>query len=387
MSTYTDYRSKSRSKRLWARTAGVFLSLVVAFAWLVPPGPAHAGSPAVQLLIDTDPGVDDAAAIVWLLSQRQTPVNVLGIATVTGNTTVDNATNNVLTLLDVLGRSDVPVVMGAPAPLSQPHSLLGMLVHGPDGLWGAQQPHDLSGVSQDAAAFYCDAAVQHPGVTVLTLGPLTNLAQAIQQCPEQIHGLGRIVSMGGSKISNAPQSDYNIWQDPEAADIVLTSGLPVTLVTDEASGQFVLSGRDLQVLAAAGNGAAKFIAGPMQMYAAMQSGFGGETQVAYYDVAAAIYATNSALGTAQSALVKIVMEQTLARGQTVIGLTLAERITMIASFDELNNLAIQFFTDPNFDLYAAIGAILAREPDNAQVVLSIREYRMYAVFMRALIAR
>lgn len=150
---------------------------------------------AIKLVVDTDPGIDDAAAIVWLLSQERYPVEVLGISTVVGNTTVENAANNVLTLLDALDRRDIPVVIGASEPLTQTHSHVSSLIHGPDGLWyvGAQHPHDLNGLSRDVPAFYRDMATTHPGATLLALGPLTNLAQAIQQYPDEMSNFGQII--------------------------------------------------------------------------------------------------------------------------------------------------------------------------------------------------
>ena len=205
------------------------------------------GAEPLQLIVDTDPGVDDAAAIVWLLSQRYRQVDVLGVVTVVGNADVENTTNNALILLEALGIQDIPVIMGAAAPLSQVPTVTPALIHGPDGLWfvGLQNPHDLSGLPADAPTFYCAQAAAHPGATVLALGPLTNLALAVQQCPNEITGLGQVIALGGSRTANAPMADTNVYQDPEAAEIVLSSGLPVTLVLLETGGQFTLGERDL----------------------------------------------------------------------------------------------------------------------------------------------
>ena len=103
---------------------------------------------SVNLVIDTDPGVDDAAALVWLLYQNTYSVNLLGIGTVFGNTSPSNGANNVLTILDAAGRHGIPVAIGAPEPLSQPFEAgpwLGLrspaLLHGSDGLWGIGQSH------------------------------------------------------------------------------------------------------------------------------------------------------------------------------------------------------------------------------------------------------
>jgi purine nucleosidase len=366
----------------------VFLLATVNVQVFAAPASRHGWGEPIELIVDTDPGVDDAAAIVWLLSQERYPVEVLGIATVVGNTTVDNGTNNVLTLLDVLGQTDVPVVMGTALPLDQSYSPVNSMIHGPDGLWfvGMQNPHDLTPYfDDDVAQFYCDMAVEHPGATVLALGPLTNLALAVQQCPGDMPNFGQVIVIGGSKIANAPMTDFNFWTDPEAADIVLSSGLPVTLILLEASQQLTLTEKNLQDLAEEGNAAAQLIAGPMQMSAEVQTGMGGEAKVAYYDVAAAIYAAamnrRPKLAVPQSGLVKMVTEESLARGQTIIGLNLMERVGMIATDDDLNMLVYLFFNAPLEDFQAYLFELLAREPDNAQVVLDIREHWMRMLFM------
>lgn len=378
--------------RQWRKLFMVLLSLLISLTVVAPVGASQATSAStrsrcnpIKLVVDTEPGVDDAAAIVWLLSQNHCQVEVLGIGTVAGNTTVENAANNVLTLLDATGRQDIPVAIGAEAPLVEPLNQISMLIHGPDGLWfvGMSNPHDLSGLSRDVPAFYRDLAQEHPGATLLALGPLTNLAQAIQLYPDAMAQFGQIVALGGSKTANPPLTDYNFWQDPEAADIVLRSGLPVTLVTLEAHEQFTLGQKDLQRLGQ-GSPAAQLLAGPMQMYFDTFTQFGDETEVSFPDVAAAMYAVRPKYGTAQTALVKMVLEASLARGQSIIGLSLMDRITMIASPEELSEMAVRAFTDPTFDLMMAIFEILSREPDNAQVVMDIREHSMRWIFLRSL---
>src|SRR5262245_9324153 len=117
------------------------VAVAIALLCLAFPESSSAQAP-IDLVIDTDPGVDDAAALVWLLSQTNYPVNVRGIGTVLGNTTALNGANNALAVLDALGRRDIPVSVGASEPISQPLNLgpwLGLrtpaLLHGPDGLW------------------------------------------------------------------------------------------------------------------------------------------------------------------------------------------------------------------------------------------------------------
>lgn len=342
----------------------------------------------LDLIINTDGGVDDAAAIVWLLSQKEYPVNILGVGTVAGDTTVGNAANNVLTLLDTLGQRDIPVAIGAAAPLSEPLSRTGSLLHGPDGLWftGSQHPHDLSSLSHDVPTFYRDLAQTHPGATLLSLGPLTNLAQTWEEYPNAMQSFKQIIAIGGARNggNRTPVADFNIWQDPGAANELLSAHLPTTLVPLNAFNKFTLTNEDLQALQNRGSKAAKLIAGPLENYTLAQTILGSTTEVSIPDVTAAMYALDTSLGTAQSALVNVVTDSNLARGETVIGLTPNERISMIASDAEFNGLADRAFSDPNFDLSAALNAILAREPNNAQLVTDIEAERMHTLFLSAL---
>jgi inosine-uridine nucleoside N-ribohydrolase len=330
---------------------------------------ARAQQPAAKLLIDTDPGVDDAVAISWLFTQPNKP-EFLGVVTVAGNTTVQNATNNAVLILKQLNRQDVPVVMGAAAPLVQPLTKTSWFVHGPDGLWflGWQNPQDLSGVRGDAPSFYCETAAANPGMRVLALGPLTNLAQALQQCPNTMKTVGQLVILGGAKFggNKTAVAEFNFWQDPEAANAVLSAGLPITLVLYDAFVQPTIDQKDLDKLFAKGIPAIKFLSSAIQQYANVQLANTGRAGIP--DAVAALIALQSSEGTRTPALVKMVLQESPARGQSIVGLTAGEKVTMIASDQQLSAMAELAFTDPNFNFQAALGAILMSEPDNAVAV-------------------
>lgn len=393
MSTHISYKqygcAVGRGAFRRRRAAWAILSLVVIVALLIPLSVAQAHSPPVKLIIDTDPGVDDAAALAWLFSQRRYRMEVLGIVSVVGNTEAMLGAVNTLMLLDVLERDDVPVVMGAAEPMSQTNSLASLFLHGPDGLWGfgamSLPPEELPTylarlVPTTGPAFYCEQVAANPDAKLLTLGPLTNLAQAVQACPETMAEVDEIIALGGSRVANAPQTDYNIWQDPEAAQIVLSAGIPLKLVLSETSAELVLRENELQRLAEDGNDAAQFVAGPIQMYAQMNAQFGGEPEPVLYDVAAAMVAMRPSLGTSESALVRVVTEESLSRGQTVIGLTFGDRISLLIPFEDLNELIITYGDQPEV-FFGMLYQILAENPDNAQVVLDIKERWMRRQFM------
>jgi hypothetical protein len=110
-------------------------------------------------------GVDDAMAVAWLLCQRERDIELLGVSAVWGNASVESATANVVALLSALGRSTVPVVAGATAPLHRPRTSVGALVHGPDGMWGRAAGVDASRATRDVVSFY--ASLPSEGATLL----------------------------------------------------------------------------------------------------------------------------------------------------------------------------------------------------------------------------
>ncbi len=350
----------------------------------------HESTPRLKLLVDTDPGVDDAVALAWLARQPQH--QLLGVVTVAGNTSLANTTNNALTILEKLGRQDVPVVMGADAPLVQPLSKTAYFIHGPDGLWflGLQNPHDLSGLNTDAPGFYCREVHANPGLTLLTLGPLTNVARAVQQCPDTMRLVGRLVILGGARFggNKTPVTEFNFWQDPEAAAIVLDAGLPATVVLLDAFTDPSVSQKELDKLFAKGAPAIQFLAPAIQQYANVQIANGGQASIP--DAVAAALAVGAAVGEQRPAFVQIVLAPGLSRGQSVLGLAANDKIAMVASDAELSALAERAFAyppDPAFDLQLELGAIFMRAADNAQVVISAPEDLLSKVVLPVLMAR
>ena len=340
-----------------------------------------------RLIIDTDPGVDDALALAWLLSQTHYPLEILGIGVTAGNTTAVQAAHNTLTLLHTLHRADIPVAIGASSPRQYPLSQSSLLIHGPDGLWGASRPHALDGCATDAAAFYRDLASANPGATLLTLGPLTNVATAVQQYPAAMQTLGRLVVLGGAKTkgSMTPVSEYNFWQDPHAAEIVLAAGLPITLIIRDAFTAFTVSDADLERMMARETAVCHLLRQPLKRYTGLYTAVGGHAAATIPDLAAALLAVDPALATSRPALVKVITHDGLARGQTIIGYDLTERVTMIAPDEELGALARRALQDPTFDFAAHLQAILAREPANADVVTAVAADSMRRLFLETIL--
>jgi inosine-uridine nucleoside N-ribohydrolase len=368
------YRMKNFVKRMFL----VGFVFILVFSSLAAAPVAHPVPAPVKMVIDADIGVDDAAAIAYLLNDPS-KVQILGITNVAGNTTVENSANNALIMLETAQRTDIPVVVGAAAPLVLPASHQGMFVHGPDGLWFTSfgfPPHDLSGLSHDAAGFLCSKA--QAGVVLLALGPLTNVANAVQLCPNAMK-LYKIVWMGGAKSvngeGNTPVSVFNPWFDPDAAEIVLQAeGLSLTMLTSDAARTVTVTTDMIDKLNRRGTALGKLIAPALQQYASLFAtprGRHGKPRVALFDPAAAVLAVKPNLGTAQSGLVLVQTPDGPARGQTIFAFTFGEHISVLATDAELSAIADQVFSDPEFDLNAALGAILSRRADNAQVILTV----------------
>jgi len=209
---------------------------------------------AQRILIDTDPGLDDAVAILFALAHPG--LDVLGLTTVGGNIGLDRTTRNALRLAALAGRADLPVHAGADAPLSRP-TFPGEALHGADGLGGVALPEPVSAAGNDAVGWLAEAIEAQPGhVTLCALGPLTNVARLLAERPAAARGLAGIVAMGGAlgAAGNAGRgrAEFNLAADPEAAGAVLSAGLDVTLVPLDVTRQVRATPSDTRRLNEAG---------------------------------------------------------------------------------------------------------------------------------------
>lgn len=197
-------------------------------------------------LIDTDTASDDAVALIMAL--RAPDVRVAAITTVAGNVPVQQSTRNALYTVE-LCRAKVPVYMGAPKPLLREYQSATWF-HGRDGLGDHNYPTPRqSPASAHAADAIIETVESNHGLVIVTLAPLTNLALALSKNPSIAEKVGRCVIMGGAPCCEGnvtPAAEYNIWVDPEAARIVMLSGLPIELVGWHLSrGEAVLNERDI----------------------------------------------------------------------------------------------------------------------------------------------
>ena len=180
---------------------------------------------AKKVIIDCDPGIDDALAL--MLALRSPELEILGITVVSGNVPAKKGASNAQKVLHWMNRPDIPVYLGEELPLVRPY-VDAMDTHGEDGLGESHYPEITDGtINTDGVGFLArtlhEAAQKEEPVSIIALGPLTNLARLVQNDPESLAGLGELISMGGSCQSHgncSPVAEYNYWCDPHAAEIV-----------------------------------------------------------------------------------------------------------------------------------------------------------------------
>jgi purine nucleosidase len=271
-------------------------------------------------LIDTDTASDDAVALIMALRSPQ--IEVLAITTVAGNVDVHQASRNALYTAELCG-SEVPVFAGAERPLERPH-VSASWFHGRDGLGDHGYPPPRRGPEkQSAAEAIIDTIESHPGLVIVTLGPLTNVALALQKKPGIAANVSRCVVMGGAPCCEGnvtPAAEYNVWCDPEAARIVVRSGLPIELVGWHlCRGEAVLNPSDIQHVLSFGTPVAKFA---IECNSRAQQAFleqSGEHGISLPDPVAMAVALDPSIVTSQSEhFVEVETESELTRGMTVV---------------------------------------------------------------------
>lgn len=197
-----------------------------------------------RLIIATDPGIDDAGALFWALASDAFQIEAL--TTVFGNVPVETATINARKIATLAGRPDLPIWSGAARPLvGEPH--FAEHIHRPGGVgyWEYPDPDPDAVVPSDAVLRMIDTVMSSPGeITIMALAPLTNVALAIKLEPRFAQSVRRIIYMGGAALTwgnVTPVASANIYNDPEAAEIVVKSGAPLTQVGLDVSRSFALS--------------------------------------------------------------------------------------------------------------------------------------------------
>jgi inosine-uridine nucleoside N-ribohydrolase len=204
-----------------------------------------------SIILDCDPGHDDAIALLLALASPE--LEVVGVTTVSGNQTVDKTTANALRILELVGRADIPVHVGADRPFVRERDVAAH-VHGESGLDGPDLPPPTTAArEQHAVAFLAEQIAARAGqITLVATGPLTNVGLLFALHPEVRPE--RIVLMGGSvgEGNRTPAAEFNIWADPEAAERVFVEGLDTTMVGLDVTHRALITDAHTEELRGAG---------------------------------------------------------------------------------------------------------------------------------------
>ena len=224
-----------------------------------------------KILIDCDPGIDDAMAIFYALESPE--LDVVGITTVFGNAHASVCTTNALKLLEIADRADIAVAAGAESPMAMPYRGPVAFVHGSDGQGDVFLPPPTTApLSIDAAHFIVRSVLDAPGeITLVALGPLTNIALALQLEPTLGAHLAGIVLMGGNAFvggNASPAAEANILNDPEAADIAFGADCPITMAGLDVTEQTIMTAGDLARMAGFDNPRARHLSAIVPFYQA-----------------------------------------------------------------------------------------------------------------------
>ena len=267
----------------------------------------------IPIILDCDPGHDDAIALLLALASPE--VELLGITTVHGNQTLDKTTENALRVLELAGRSEIPVARGAERPLLRELQVAAH-VHGESGLDGPDLPEAVAQPVSEAATDFIAARIR-PGTVLVAVGPLTNIALYLEA-----HGtenIERIVLMGGAigEGNVTPAAEFNIWADPEAAQRVFHCGWPVTMIGLDVTHQALLTPAWAERFRAAGR-IGTFVAELVEFFKRYHAHTYGWDGAPIHDALALAYVLRPELVRTENRNVEVEVESELCRGRTVV---------------------------------------------------------------------
>lgn len=272
------------------------------------------------IIIDTDPGIDDALALVYALNSAQ--LEVVGVTSVHGNVSVERTTRNALGLIELAcPGARIPVARGAAEPLHGQAPGDAGFVHGIEGLGDmpALKPRTAAH-AMPAWQFICERVAERPGeITLCAIGPLTNLAQALAHSPSVAGQVAGVVIMGGALRlpgNITPHAEYNFWVDPDAAAMVLAAPWPITLVGLDVTTQVICSSAYFRNIAKAAPRVGGFIARIAEFYIDFHRRHAGLPGCQLHDPSALIALTHPSLFSGEAVTVSVTT-QGECRGQII----------------------------------------------------------------------
>jgi purine nucleosidase len=274
-----------------------------------------------KIIIDTDPGQDDAVAILLALASPE-EVEVLGITAVAGNVPLALTQKNARIVCELAGRRDIPVFAGCDRPLA--HSLVtAEHVHGKTGLDGIALPEPTMPLQEaHAVEFLIETLRRAPAetVTLCPLGPLTNIATAFTRAPDIVGRVAEIVLMGGAyfEVGNiTPAAEFNIYVDPEAADIVFKSGVPLTVMPLDVTHKVLTTRPRIEAIRGLDTEVGHAVAAWTDFFERFDMAKYGQDGAPLHDPCVPAYLIRPELFTGRRINVEIETVSTLTRGMTV----------------------------------------------------------------------
>lgn len=265
-----------------------------------------------KMIIDTDPGVDDALAIAFAALHPE--IELLGLTTVYGNVSVDQATQNAGYLLDLLDQKQVPVAKGEATPSVQtPHNFPDF-VHGKNGFGDIDvaYPADFKPVDEHAADFIVRMINANPGEIILVpIGPLANIGLALKKDPSIAQKVKQVVIMGGAAHvagNVSPAAEANIWNDPNAAQAVFEAPWPIVMVGLDVTYQTIMPNEPMERIAAAAPKVGGFLQQICAFYANFYRNVAGFDGFSLHDPVTVMYVTNPELFKTERGQIEVVKE-------------------------------------------------------------------------------
>ncbi len=289
-------------------------------ATMTPPisSPGDASRP---IIIDTDPGQDDAIAVLAALAAPE--LEVLGITAVAGNVPLELTARNARIICELAGRPDVAVFAGCERPLRQP-LVTAEHVHGKTGIDGADLPEPTMSLQPQHAVEWMTETLLAAGereITLCPLGPLTNVATVLENTPEAARGIREIVCMGGGFFgggNTTPTAEFNIFVDPDAAQIVLHSGVPVTMLPLDVTHKALMTDDWIDQVRALGTRTGIAASGMLDFYERFDVEKYGTTGGPLHDPHVIAYLLRPDIHRGRHCNVEVETRSPLTRGMTVV---------------------------------------------------------------------
>jgi purine nucleosidase len=268
--------------------------------------------PRHRIILDCDPGVDDAIAILTALASPE--IDLVGITCVAGNTGLDHTARNALRICALAGRTDMPVHAGCARSLLDRYRRKWPSVHGSDGLCDLDLPGTPGRLAgEHAVDFIIREVLAAPGeMSLCVIGPMTNVALAIVKAPEIAAAIRSIVFMGGAAFcpgNSTPRAEFNFFVDPEAADIVLRAGIPMVMLGLDVTGKARIEERHVAAIETAGTAVAAAVGAMLRAY--------GSADPCLHDPCAVLYYVAPELFSGVDAHVQVLPGPAEARGSVV----------------------------------------------------------------------